>query len=276
MTSPSDHPSNEPGALAGRRALVTGAGTGIGLAVATALAEAGVSTVFHYNTKRAALDEEIERLARTGRTVVAIQGDLSVPGAAAAVVDDAVRRLGGLDRGLDILVNNAGVTRTVRIEDETPEEFSRLIWINLGSVLFGTQRALQYLERSACASVINMTSIHALASQGGHSAYAASKAALVGLTRQLAVELASRRIRVNAVGPGLVEVPRYATMPGYTRALGDSLVPLGRVGLPADIAKAVLFLASDNASWITGQTLWVDGGTTSRMPLDLPDEGSRA
>jgi len=271
VNSPSNELGNEPGALAGRRALVTGAGTGIGLAVATALAEAGVSTVFHYNTKRATLDQEIDRLGRAGRTVAAIRGDLSVPGAAAEVVDDAVRRLGGLD----ILVNNAGVTRTVRIEDETPEEFSRLMWINLGSALFGIQRALQPLEKSACASVINMTSIHALASQAGHSAYAASKAALVGLTRQLAVELASRRIRVNAVGPGMVEVPRYSTMPGYTRALGDSLVPLGRVGFPADIATAVLFLASDNASWITGQTLWVDGGTTARMPLDLLDEGSR-
>ena len=272
MDSPTNPGGNDLGSLAGRRALVTGAGTGIGLAVATALAEAGVATVYHYNTKRTMLDEEIERLARAGRTVAAIQADLSLPGAATGVVDEAARRLGGLD----ILVNNAGVTRTVRIEDETPEEFSRLIWINLGSALFGIQRALPHLERSAAASVINVTSIHALASQRDHSAYAASKAALVGLTRQLAVELASRRIRVNAVGPGMVEVPRYSTMRGYTRAIGDSLVPLGRVGSPADIANAVLFLASDSASWITGQTLWVDGGTTARMPLDLPDEGDHA
>jgi NAD(P)-dependent dehydrogenase (short-subunit alcohol dehydrogenase family) len=264
-----DPRSGEDGSLAGRRGLVTGAGTGIGLAVATALAEAGVSTIYHYNTKRGTLDDELDRLTRAGRTVAAIPGDLSVPGAVADVVDEAVRRLGGLD----ILVNNAGLTRTLRVEDETPDGFSRLIWINLGSALFGIQRALEHLERSAHASVINVTSIHAIGGAAGHSAYAASKAALVGLTRQLAVELASRRIRVNAVGPGMVEVPRYSTMRGYTRALGNSLIPLGRVGSPPDVANAVLFLASDSSSWITGQTLWVDGGTTARMPLELPDQG---
>jgi len=124
----------------------------------------------------------------------------------------------------------AGLTRTVRTEDGTPEEFSRLLWINLGSALFGIQRALAHLERSAVGSVINITSIHALAGQLVTLHNGASKAALVGLTRQLAAELVSRRIRVNAVGPGIVEAPRYATMPGYTRARGDSCIPLGRVG----------------------------------------------
>jgi len=261
--------SPAPISLAGRRALVTGAGIGIGLAIARALVAADVSTVFHYHTRRTALDEEVERFARQGKVVFGISHDLSIPGAIDAVVDDAAERLGGLD----ILVNNAGVTRNVRLADETPDEFSRLMWINLGSILFGVQRAVQYLQESPHPSVINITSVHAYAGLPGHAAYAASKAAIVGLTRQLAIELAPKRIRVNGVGPGLVEVPRYAEVPGYTTERGDSLIPLGRVGRPTDIANSVLFLASDNASWITGQTIWVDGGTTAQMAFDWPVSG---
>lgn len=258
-----------PGSLAGRRALVTGAGIGIGLAIARALVAADVSTVFHYHTRRRALDKEVELFTREGKVVFGIPGDLSVPGAVEAVVDDAGERLGGLD----ILINNAGVTRNVNLADETPEDFSRLIWINLGSILFGIQRAVQYLQESPHASVINITSVHAAAGLPGHAAYAASKAAIIGLTRSLAIELAPKRIRVNAVGPGMVEVPRHAKVSGYTTERGDALIPLGRVGRPADVANSVLFLASDNASWITGHTLWVDGGTTAQMAFDWPESG---
>jgi NAD(P)-dependent dehydrogenase (short-subunit alcohol dehydrogenase family) len=257
--------------LAGRRALVTGAGIGIGLGIARAFVAAGVATAFHFHTRRGSLDEEIGSFRRDGQTVFGIQRDLSVPGAVSGVIDEAAEQLGGLD----ILVNNTGVTRNVPFEEETPDDFSRLIWINLGSMLFGIQRALPYLESSGHGAVINITSIHGAAGLAGHTAYASSKAGIIGLTRQLAIELAPKCIRVNAVGPGVVEVPRYAEITGYSTEVADSLIPLGRVGRPTDVAESVLFLASDNASWITGHTLWVDGGTTARMALDSDYLGGR-
>ncbi|MBI2938949.1 MAG: SDR family oxidoreductase [Chloroflexi bacterium] len=119
-------------------------------------------------------------------------------------------------------------------------------------------------------SIINLTSVHGFAGYAGHAAYAATKGAIIAFTRELAIELAPHRIRVNAIGPGLIEVPRYfATMPDYTREKGDRLVPWGRVGLPIDVAQTAVFLASDAADFITGQVLYVDGGTTARLALRL-------
>jgi NAD(P)-dependent dehydrogenase (short-subunit alcohol dehydrogenase family) len=141
-------------------------------------------------------------------------------------------------------------------------------------MLFAIQGAMPHLQKSPQGVVINITSIHGAAGLAGHASYAATKAAIIGMTRELSIELAPKHIRVNAVGPGLVEVPRYAGIPGYSTELGNSLVPLGRVGRPLDIANAVLFLVSDRSDWITGHTLWVDGGTTARMAVDWPGLGS--
>ena len=251
-----------------RRVLVTGAGSGIGHRVASAFALAGAAVVFHHRTPRPALSRELARLRDLGHDVHAVRADLSVAGAATDVVLAAAGLLGGLD----VLVNVAGETRSVPLEDESPEAFTRLIWTNLGSVLFATQAALPHLERSANPSVINTTSAHAVAGLPDHASYAATKAGLIGLTRELAIELAPRRIRVNAIGPGLVTVPRIVASPGYSRRAIDAQIPLGRAGDPQDIANAVLFLASDLASWVTGQVLWVDGGTNARMGFWWPGE----
>ncbi|MDP9225804.1 MAG: SDR family oxidoreductase [Actinomycetota bacterium] len=252
--------------LAGRRALVTGAGVGIGLGVAQALARAGASVVFHFHSHRDEAEAAVAGLRAKRVTAEAIQADLSSAPERARLVREAIAFLGGLD----VLVNNAGVTLEKPFAETNPKDFQWLMELNLGSAFFCTQHALASLAESGHASVINMTSIHGVGSYGGVAAYAATKGAVIALTHALAVELASLRIRVNAIGPGVIEVPRYFNTPGYTREIGNRIVPIGRVGTPEDIAGGAVFLASDAASFITGQVLWIDGGTTARLSLDWP------
>jgi NAD(P)-dependent dehydrogenase (short-subunit alcohol dehydrogenase family) len=183
--------------------------------------------------------------------------------AAERLVDRAIEALGGLD----VLVNNAGVTLTGPVEETDADAFDRLYRLNVRAAYLCVRRALGKLAEGGHGSIINMTSTHGAAGFAGHAAYAATKGALIAMTRELAIELAPRGIRVNAIGPGVVEVPRYYDIPGYTRELGESLSPLGRVGLPEDVAAGVLYLASDASSFVTGHVLWIDGGVTARMGL---------
>jgi glucose 1-dehydrogenase/3-oxoacyl-[acyl-carrier protein] reductase len=252
--------------LAGRLALVTGAGVGIGLATARSLARAGASVVLHFHTHREDAEAAVNELRAEGRTAQAIGADLSSSSDRERLVREAVGFLGGLD----ILVNNAGVTLEKTFSETDPDLFRWLTELNLGSAFFCTQHALNELARSGRGSVINMTSVHGVATTGGLAAYAATKGAVIALTHALAVELADLGIRVNAIGPGVIEVPRYFLTPGYTRSLGNTMSPLGRVGTPEDVADGAVFLASDAASFVTGQVLWIDGGMTARLALDWP------
>ena len=244
-------------------ALVTGAGMGIGQGIALELARQGYTVAIQYARSEQGARETVAQIEAAGGAAMAIGGDLRDVATCQRVVDEAVAWLGGLD----LLVNNAGVTRAVEFLETTQETYDEQFNLNIRAYFFCAQRATPHLVQRGGGAIVNISSIHGGAGFPKHVAYAATKGAVVGFTRTLAVELAPSQIRVNAVAPGVIEVPRYFDDPAYTTAKGDRMIPWGRVGLPKDIAGAVAFLASDAAEFITGQTLYVDGGTNARMGL---------
>ena len=249
--------------LQGRAALVTGGGIGIGEGIARELARQRSRVAIHYSGSSAGAHAAMAEITAAGGEAIAVHGDLRYVDDCERVVAEAIDAFGGLD----ILVNNAGVTRAGTIEETTEAVYDEMFDLNMKGYFFCARAALPALERSGRGSIINITSIHGGAGFPNHAAYAGTKGAVIGFTRSLAIELAPRHVRVNAIGPGVVEVPRYFDMPGYTTEFGNTLIPWGRVGSPADIAPAVAFLAGDDAEFITGQTLYVDGGTNARMGL---------
>ncbi|MDQ3567932.1 MAG: 3-oxoacyl-ACP reductase FabG [Actinomycetota bacterium] len=247
--------------LSGKRALVTGAGMGIGQGIAVELAKQGATVAVHYAHTEP--DETVAEIEKLGGKVVMVRGDLSKVSECERTVDEAAETLGGLD----ILVNNAGVTKALPFLDTDEETYDAVFDLNMKGYFFLARRAVPFMLEAGGGSIVNITSIHGHAGFPRHAAYAATKGAINAFTRELAVELADRGVRVNAVGPGLIEVPRYFDTPGYTTEFGNSLVPSGRIGHPKDIGPTAAFLASDAADFITGQILYVDGGTTARMGL---------
>jgi 3-oxoacyl-[acyl-carrier protein] reductase len=233
--------------LEGKAALVTGGSRGIGAAIAAELARAGASVVVGYNSGA----DEANALATEigGR---AVQADVSSAGEAARLVEEAGE--------LDILVNNAGVTRDGLLARMPDEEWREVIETNLSSIFYTCRAVTRPMMRKRAGAIVNVSSIVGLHGNFGQTNYGAAKAGIIGFTKSLARELGSRGVRANVVAPGYVKTRLTDAIPEEGRALMLTNTPLGRLGDPEDVAGAVRFLCSDEAAFITGEVLLVDGG----------------
>jgi 3-oxoacyl-[acyl-carrier protein] reductase len=233
--------------LEGKTALVTGASRGIGRAVATELAHAGASVVLGY---RSGKDEAESLAAELGAR--AVQADVSSAEDAARLVEEA--------GDLDILVNNAGLTRDGLLARMSDDDWRVVIETNLSSVFYTCRAVCRPMMKKRAGSIVNISSIVGVHGNWGQTNYAASKAGIIGFTKSLARELGSRNIRANVVAPGYVKTQLTDVLPEEATGAMLQSTPLGRLGEPADVAGAVRFLCSDEASFITGEVLLVDGG----------------
>ena len=250
--------NNTSNKLAGKVAVVTGASKGIGAAIAKHLAAAGASVVVNYASSKTGADKVVAEITRAGGNAVAVQADVAKKADIDRLFVETKKAFGRLD----ILVNNAGIYEFAPLEQITEEHFHKQFDLNVLGLLLTTQEALKYFS-PAGGSIVNLSSIVSTSTPPNSSVYSATKAAVDAVTGSLAKELGARHIRVNAVRPGMVETEGTHTG-GFTsgdfRKQIESQTPLGRIGQPQDIATAVVFLASSDSSWITGETLLIAGG----------------
>ena len=254
--------------LKGQNALVTGANSGIGEATARALAAAGASVVVNYVTHAPDADRVVNDIKAADGQAIALHADVSNEGEVEAMFAEMVSKLGTID----ILVNNAGLQHDARFVDMTLEQWNGVIGVNLtGQFLCARAAAREFLRRGmrlqlsrALGKIICMSSVHQMIPWAGHVNYATSKGGIMQMMESIAQELGPHKIRVNSIAPGAIKTPinhsAWATPAAEAQLL--KLIPYGRVGLPEDIAKAAIWLASDESDYVHGTTLFVDGGMT--------------
>ncbi len=244
--------------LTHRVAIVTGASGGLGRVMAESLAREGAAVLVHYGTRAEAAEAVVAGIRERGGNAVAHRADVTDPAQAEDLVDRAVREFGRLD----ILVNNAGIRRDTLLLRMKQQDWESVLAANLGGVYACTRAASKVMLKQRSGRIINIASVAGLMGNAGQANYSAAKAGVIGFTKAVARELASRGITVNAVAPGAIDAGMMDDVPGETREAFLQQIPLGRLGAPEDVAGAVVFLASDLGNYITGQTLAVDGGLT--------------
>ena len=242
--------------LEGKIALVTGGSRGIGRAIAIRLAEEGAKVAVNYAGNQAAAEEVKSVIEAKGGTALLVQADVSDSTAAADMVTRVHEELGGLD----ILVNNAGITRDTLLMRMKDEDFDAVISTNLKGIYACTKAAAKFMTKQRSGRIVNLSSVVGEIGNVGQTNYAAAKAGVIGFSKAAAKEFAPRGVTVNVVAPGFIDTDMTAVLKDAIREKIAQGIPLGALGKPEHVADAVLFLVSDAASYITGQTLNVDGG----------------
>ena len=242
--------------LDGKVALVTGASRGIGAVVAHRLAQAGARVGVNFHSSSDAAEIVVDSINKAGGEAILVGGDVSLEEPAEKVIKNLVDHYGRID----ILVNNAGINKDQLLIRMKPEDFDSVMNVNLRGAFLCTRYAMTHMIRQRSGRVINMSSVVGLSGNPGQANYAAAKAGLVGLTKAVAREVASRNVTVNALAPGYITTSMVDELSEETQDKILSTIPMGRFGTPEDVAEAVIFLASDGASYITGQVLTIDGG----------------
>ena len=237
-------------------ALITGSSRGIGKQIAITLAKNGYNIVVNYVNKNAEVEKTVEEIKSLGVEVLEAQGDVSVYEESERIVNSAIEKFGQID----VLVNNAGITRDTLIMRMKPEDFTKVINVNLVGTFNMSKNVVPYMMKKRAGRIINISSVVGISGNAGQCNYAASKAGIIGFTKSLAKELASRNILVNAVAPGFIETDMTDVLQDNVKENIKKQIPLNRIGMATDVANSVYFLASEESSYITGQVLHVDGG----------------
>lgn len=237
-------------------ALVTGGGRGIGRAIALELARAGAKIVVNYAGRADKAEETVQLIQEAGGEGIAVQANVSVSEDVDRLIQTAVNTYGKID----ILVNNAGITRDTLLLRMKESDWDEVLDTNLKGVFLCTKAVSKGMMKQRSGSIINISSVVGITGNAGQANYAAAKSGILGFTKSIAKELASRGIRVNAVAPGYISTDMTESLPEEVRKQILGQIPLGRIGVPEEVARTVVFLASPAASYITGQTLSVDGG----------------
>ncbi len=242
--------------LEGKIALVTGASRGIGKAIALELAEKGATVIVNYAGSEQLAQETVNEIKEKGREACLMQCNVADDESCKQLAEEVIRQYGRLD----ILVNNAGITRDGLIMRMSEEDFDQVLDINLKGTFHMIRHFSKYFLKQRSGRIINISSVSGILGNAGQANYSASKAGVIGLTKSVAREFATRGICVNAVAPGFIDTDMTKGMPESALAEVNKMIPMGKMGDAKDVAKAVAFLAGEDASYITGQVLCVDGG----------------